>query len=167
MSVSYLPELCILPCLHGNIVVQYTSKLDVTMRKTEGLVQYQFVSLKSIIILYDFIFSIFTIILQTCPWQQCFPVTKNTMGYHTGNVCYVVVVNVQLFSYQVRRKIEIQQTRVQKYAFIFNLMSHDVLCTSDVHKTNKKHVKCVTQCLAMTRIPKYTHKNNLCYYKHQ
>ena len=108
------------------------------MHKTEGLVKYQVVSLKPIKILYDLMFAIFTIPLQTCTWKQCFPVHLKTIVYHTGNVCCIVVIRAQLLYYSVSRQIKIQQKIVQKYVFMFTVMSYVVLCTENVHTTNKK-----------------------------
>ena len=88
--------------------------IEVTIRKTEGLVKYPIVFLIPIIIQYDLMVVLFTIPLQTCPWNQFVTVPLNIMGYRTGNVCYIVVMIYQLFSYPVRVQIKIQQTRVQK-----------------------------------------------------
>ena len=72
------------------------------------------------------------------------------MEFHTVKVCYVVVISVQVFPYLFRRKINIQQTSVQQYVFMFIVMSHVVLCTSYIHKKNEQHVHCVKKCLSLT-----------------
>ena len=78
------------------------------MFKTEGLVKYQVLFLKPIIMKYDLVVVIFTILLQTWSWKQCVPVNLNIMGYHTGNVYYVVVIIDLVFYYPVRMQIKIQ-----------------------------------------------------------
>ena len=85
------------------------------MRKTEGLVKYPVVFLKPLRMQYDLMVVIFTIPLQTWPWQKCVPVPLNIMVYRTENVCYVDVISAQLFSYPFSSKIKIQQTCVQQY----------------------------------------------------
>ena len=100
------------------------------------------VFLKPIIMQYDLIFVIFTILLQTCPWQQCLPVSMNTIGYRTRYVCYIVVISAQVFSYPARSQIKIQQTCVQQYNFMFNVIFHVVLFTGDIHNRNELHVRC-------------------------
>ena len=37
--------------------------------------------------------------------EKCVPAIINIMSYCTGNVCYVVVINDQVLSYPVSRKI--------------------------------------------------------------
>ena len=82
-------------------------------RFAEGLVKYKVLFLKPIRMKYDLMVVIFTILLKTWPWKQYDPVTLNIMGYCTGNMCYVVVINAQVLSYPFRRQIKIQQTCVQ------------------------------------------------------
>ena len=91
------------------------------------------------------------------------PVLLNIMGYHTENVYYVVVISAKVFSHPVRSKIKIQQTRVQKYDFMFTLMFYVVLFTGELHKKNKQHVHFVPRFRYLTVLPNYIHKNNLCY----
>ena len=116
------------------------------MRKTEVLVKYQVIYLKPIRILYNLMVEIFTIPLQTWILQQCVPVTLNIMGYRTGNMCYVVVISAQVFSYPVRSQIKTQQTCVQKYYFIFTVFPHILLCKDYVHTMNEQHFQRVPQC---------------------
>ena len=93
---------------------------------------------------YDLMAVIFTIPLQTWPWKQCVPVPLIIMGYRTGNVCYIVVINAQVLSYPVRRQINIQQTCVQQYDLMLTVMFHIVLFTGNIHTMNEQHVHCVT-----------------------
>ena len=80
------------------------------MRKTEGLVKYTVIFLKPIRTQYYLMVVIFKIPLKTWPWQQCVPVPLNIM-----EMCVTLfLINSQIFSYPVRRKIKIQQTRVQQ-----------------------------------------------------
>ena len=58
--------------------------------------------------------AIFKILLQIWLWQQCVPVTQNIIGYHTVNVHYAILKNAPVLVYLIRRKINIQQTRVQQ-----------------------------------------------------
>ena len=71
---------------------------------------------------------------------KIFPVPLNIMVYHTGNVCYAVVISSQVLSYPVRRQIKIQQTCVKQYDFVFTVMFHVVLFTRDAHTMNEQHV---------------------------
>ena len=79
------------------------------MRKIEGMMNYKVVYLKPIKMLYGLMVAVFTIPLHTWSWQQCVPATLNSMVYHTGNVCDVVVICAHVLSYPVRRQIKIQQ----------------------------------------------------------
>ena len=84
------------------------------MRKPEDLVKYQVVFMKPIRILYNLVVVIFTTPPQTWKFQQCVPVLLNIMRYHTGNVCYIVVISAQVLSYTVSRQINIKQTSPPK-----------------------------------------------------
>ena len=84
------------------------------------------------------------------------PCTYKRMVYCTVNVCYFVVISAQLLSYPVSRKIQIQQTCIQQYYFIFTIMFHVLLCMADIHTTNEQHAHCVPQWRALTGIPNYT-----------
>ena len=117
--------------------------------------------------MYNIMVVIFTILLQTWPCQQNFSVSLKLMVYCIVNLCYVVTISVPVLSYPVGRKTKIQQTRIQQYVFMVTVMFHDLLCTFDVHTTNKQHVQCVSQFLCMTIMQRYTHKKNLCYQKHK
>ena len=79
---------------------------------------------------------IFTILLQKFLWQKCVPVPHIIMGYHTGNVYYGVMRNAPVLVFIVRRKIEMQQTCVQQYVFIFSKMYHVVMFMAYAHKNN-------------------------------
>ena len=94
---------------------------------------------------YDLMVVIFKIPLHTWPWQQFSPVPIRIMDYRTVNMCLVVVISSQVFSYPLRTKIKIQQICVQQYNFMFTVMFHVVLFTGDVHTTNKQHVHCILQ----------------------
>ena len=133
------------------------------MCKTEGLVKYKVVSLKPIRMLCNLMVAIFTIPLQTWSWQKCISVPINIMGYLTRNLCYAVVTRDKVFYYQVRIQIKIQQTRVQQYVLMFTIIYHMVMCKEYVHAMNKQHIQCVPKCIDMTVLPRYKHKNNLCY----
>ena len=69
-------------------------------------------------IMYNLMVVIFTTRPQTWPWLQGFPVAILIMGYCTGNVCYIVVINYQVLSYPFRSQIKIQQTRFQQFVFL-------------------------------------------------
>ena len=58
---------------------------------------------------------------QSWPWQQCAPFQLIDMQQLTGNLCYLVVTNVQVLSYLVRTKIGMTQKYVLKYVFIFTV----------------------------------------------
>ena len=73
------------------------------MRETEGMVKYKVLYLKPIRMMYNLMVVIFTIPVQTWTWQQYERLPLNIMGYRTGNVCYVIVISAQIFSYHVRR----------------------------------------------------------------
>ena len=113
------------------------------MRKTEGLVKYPVTFLKPIRIQYELMAIIFKIPLQTCPCKQCVPVPMIIMGYRTGNVCNIVVINAQVLSYPVRRQIKIQQTYVQQYNLMLTVMFHIIMFTGNIHTMNEQHVHCV------------------------
>ena len=93
---------------------------------------------------------IFTIPLQTFPWQQFFPVPLNIMVYCTGNVGYGVIISAQLLYFPVRRQKKIQQTFFQQYVFMFTVTSNVVIYTADIHTTNKQSVQCVPQYQDLT-----------------
>ena len=76
---------------------------------------------------------IFTIMLQIGLWQKCVPVPNNIMVYHTGNVYHVVVRNAPILVYLIRRQINMQQTHVQQYVFMFTEMYHVVLFMAYAH----------------------------------
>ena len=82
--------------------------------------------------------------------------TPKHHGLMHSNVRYFVVISSQVLSYPVRRKINIQQTRVQQLDFMLNVMFHILLFKADVHTTNKQHVHCFPQLLYLTVLPKYT-----------
>ena len=71
------------------------------------------------------------------------------MGYHTVNVHYDVVRNAPVLVYLVRRHINMQQTCVQKYVFVFTKMYHVVLFMAYTHMKNEKYVLHVTLILVM------------------
>ena len=73
------------------------------------------------------------------------------MGYHTENVCYVVVKNSQVSSYPVRRQIKIQPTHFQQPVFMSTEIYHVLLCMEDIHTKNEQHVYYVLQHLDHTR----------------
>ena len=75
----------------------------------------------------------------------------------TGNVCRAVVISAQVLYFPVRGKTRIQQTCVQQYDFIINLMFQIVLFTGDACTMNKQRVHCVPQLQVLTGLPKYTH----------
>ena len=163
VSVAYLKKICILPCWHDSIFVWNTSKTEVTMRKTEGLMKYPVVFSKPIIMQYNLMVVIFIIALQIWTWKQCYPLPLNIMGYRTENVCYAVLISTQVLSYLFRRQLKIQQTCVQQCNFTFTVMFHVVLFIGDTHTKNEQHVHCVPQWKSLTVLPKYTHEKNLCY----
>ena len=70
---------------------------------------------------------ILKILLQIWVWQQLFPVLNNIMVCHTVNVCYAVLINDPILVYLLGIQINMQQTRVQQYIFIFNAMYYIVL----------------------------------------
>ena len=106
------------------------------MRKTEGLMKYPFVFLKCIRIQYDLMVVIFTISLQKWTWQKFVPVPLIIMGYHTVNVCCVVLMSAQVLSYPVMNQIKIQQTGVQQQYFMFTVILYVVLFMGGVHIIN-------------------------------
>ena len=83
---------------------------------------------------------IFTILLQICLCQQCAPVPHNIISYHTGNVYHDVVRNSPVLVYLIRRQIQMQQTRVQQYFFVFNAMYYVVLFVVYTHMINEQYV---------------------------
>ena len=64
--------------------------------------------------MYDLKVDILKIPLYTWSCKKYAAVTINIMGYHTGNVCYIVVINYQVLSYPPRIQKKIQKTRVQQ-----------------------------------------------------
>ena len=92
---------------------------------------------------------IFTILMQICLWQQCVPVPHNIMGYHTGNVYYAVVINSPLPVYLIRRQINMQQTRVKTYVFMFTAMYHVVLFMEYTHMNKEQYVQCAPLILVL------------------
>ena len=83
------------------------------MHKTEGLVKYQVVFLKPIIMQYNLMAVISTIPLHTFPWKKCVPIILNIMGYHNGNVCYIVVISAKVMYYPVSAALK--KVVVEKY----------------------------------------------------
>ena len=81
---------------------------------------------------------------HTQPWKQCVPVLLYIMILLTRSMCYIVVINVQVFSYPFKRKIHVQQAHVQQYIFMSTEMYHVVHCMVDIHMKNRNIVKCVT-----------------------
>ena len=84
------------------------------------------------------------------------------MGYRIVNVCYVVLISAQVFSYSFRIQIRIQQTRVQQQYFMLTVIVHVVLWIADVHTTNKQHVHCVPQCRSLTQDSQPIHTKKTC-----
>ena len=84
---------------------------------------------------------------QTCPCQKISPVLLYIMRCLTGNVCYAVVINVQVFSYPVKRQIDIHQPNVQQYIFMSMETYHVINFMADIQKNTKQHVQCDTDCL--------------------
>ena len=80
--------------------------------------------------------------------EKCVPVPMHIMDCHTANLCCYVVINSQIISCPVRRKIKIEQTHFQ-HVIVSTETYHVILCISYVHTSIAKHVKCVTQCLAL------------------
>ena len=78
--------------------------------------KYPVVFLKPIIMQYNLIVVIFTILLKTRPWKQYVPVPLNIMGYRTGNVCNVVMISDQILSYPFSRQI-----KIQRFTFYFSM----------------------------------------------
>ena len=65
---------------------------------------------------------IFTILLQTWIWKQFFPAPYNIIGYHNENVYYTVVRNFPVLLYLTWSQINVQQTHVKQYVFMFTAM---------------------------------------------
>ena len=76
---------------------------------------------------------------------------------------WIVVINFQVWSYPVKKQIEIHHTRVQKYVFVPTETYHVLHCMEDVRMNNVQHVKCVPQCLALILQKNNTHGSILCY----
>ena len=131
------------------------------------MVKYQVVFLKHIQILLDLTVFIFTTQQHTWLWQQCVPPLLHIMRYHTVNVCYVVVVNAPVWSYLVRRGIQIQQKHSQHYVLISTKTYHVLHLMADSHKKNAQRVHCFSQSLILILLQTYTHGRSLCYYRYQ
>ena len=72
--------------------------------------------------------------------QQFVPVPQKIMGYHTGNMYYAVVRNSLVLVYLIMRQIDMQQTCVKQYLFMFIAMYHVVLFMAYAHMKNKQYV---------------------------
>ena len=81
--------------------------------------------------------------------EKNLPVPDNIMGYHSGNVYYTVVINSAVLVYLIRRQINMQQTNVQLYVFMFTAMYHVVLFMAYTRMKNKQHVICVSLILVL------------------
>ena len=79
----------------------------------------------------------------------------------TVNVCYVVVINFQVWLYTVRSQIEINHTRVQQYVLMSTETHHVVHCMKDVHKRTAKHVQIFLQFPDLILLKKLTHERSL------
>ena len=70
------------------------------------------------------------------PWlrQQCVPFHLLNMIFLTGNLCYIIVPNVQVLSYPVNNKTGMTQTHFQQKSLTSTEYYYTVLCMTDFHK---------------------------------
>ena len=92
---------------------------------------------------------IFTILLQIWLWLKYVPVPYKIMGYHTRNVYYDIVRNARVLVYLVKRQIEMQKTRVQKYILMLTAKYHIVLFMAYSHMNNGQYFLYVTLILVL------------------
>ena len=73
---------------------------------------------------------------QKYPLQQYLPVIIYIMQFLTGNLCYIVVINVQELSYQDKMQIEEKKTHIKQYVLLSREIYHVVHCMVDFHMKN-------------------------------
>ena len=76
------------------------------------------------------------------PWpcQQCVSVLLYIMRCRTGNVCCIVVINVPVYLYLVKRQIYIQHFFFKQSAFMSKETYNIVYLTEDLHNKNVQRV---------------------------
>ena len=76
------------------------------------------------------------------PWKQCVPFLMINIWCLTGSVCYIVVLNFQVFLYAIKNQVGMKQTRVPQYVFMSTYYYHAVLCMAYVHTKRKNTLIC-------------------------
>ena len=92
---------------------------------------------------------IFTVLMQIWIWQKYVPIPHKNMRYHTENLYYAVVINALVLLYLIGRQINMQQTRLQQYVFMFTAMYHVLLLMKYPPMNIEQYVICVSLILVL------------------